>query len=534
MLRRFSLLSVFSMLVCSAAFAQSTSLSISKAFSPNPPIAGGDVTFTLSVSTEGPDNAANVVVQDVLPPELSYGSVTAPAGWTCDPPAQTIQCTTPSLAPGTAIITIVAHSDPGIANNTTVTNTATVTTTTNDPDQNDNTSSVGLIFQSHTTLTIDKSGPATINAGETITYTIQYGSQGPSNATNVTFNDTLPAGTTFQTINAPGWSCTTTSCTIATLAPGATGTITITALVDQTLAAGTQLTNSAQIGSDNASTVSDSATTNVTTLSNLSVTITDSPDPVFPNSTLTYTVTATNSGPSAATNPQLTINLSPRVTLNSITAPPGWSCVGTTCTTPQMLSGTNAVFTVSTTTASPLTTGEQIVTTATFGSDTDTATTTATNLSMFAVTKSSATIRAEGTTVTYTIVITNSGPQNQANNAGDEMTDTLPSQLTLLSASASSGTASTSGNTVMWNGAIPAGGSVTITVTATINAGTDGQTVSNQATIHYDADGNGTNEGTATSNTDTFTVIPGGSIPTLSTWALIALALTLAMVALRK
>jgi hypothetical protein len=37
-------------------------------------------------------------------------------------------------------------------------------------------------------------------------------------------------------------------------------------------------------------------------------------------------------------------------------------------------------------------------------------------------------------------------------------------------------------------------GSVTITINATINAGTEGAVVSNQGTINYDADNNGTNE----------------------------------------
>ncbi|HUC20769.1 MAG TPA: choice-of-anchor Q domain-containing protein, partial [Candidatus Polarisedimenticolaceae bacterium] len=101
-----------------------------------------------------------------------------------------------------------------------------------------------------------------------------------------------------------------------------------------------------------------------------------------------------------------------------------------------------------------------------------------------------------GNTITYTVVLSNTGPAVQLDNLGNEFTDALPSSLTLQSASATSGTTSVNvpPNTVTWNGGIPASGSVTITITATINSGTEGQTVSNQGIINYDADGNGSNE----------------------------------------
>src|SRR6185369_6795933 len=68
-----------------------------------------------------------------------------------------------------------------------------------------------------------------------------------------------------------------------------------------------------------------------------------------------------------------------------------------------------------------------------------------------------------GGTVTYTVTLTNNGTGNQGDNAGHEFTDTLPAGLTLVSATATSGTAGTSGNTVNWDGSLaPLGGSVTI------------------------------------------------------------------------
>ena len=62
----------------------------------------------------------------------------------------------------------------------------------------------------------------------------------------------------------------------------------------------------------------------------------------------------------------------------------------------------------------------------------------------------------QGSTVTYTVVLTNTGAGPQNDNPGDEFSDVLPATLTLVSAAASSGATALAGNTVTWNGSIPA------------------------------------------------------------------------------
>ena len=103
-----------------------------------------------------------------------------------------------------------------------------------------------------------------------------------------------------------------------------------------------------------------------------------------------------------------------------------------------------------------------------------------------------------GGPITYAIVISNAGGGVQPDAAGsDELVDVLPAALTLVSATATSGaaTATPATRTVVWNGAIASGGSVTVTVHAAIGAATSvGSVVSNQGTVRYDGDGNGTNE----------------------------------------
>lgn len=141
-----------------------------------------------------------------------------------------------------------------------------------------------------------------------------------------------------------------------------------------------------------------------------------------------------------------------------------------------------------------------------------------------------------GGSVTYTIVLTNAGPGAQGDNAGDEFVDTLPAQLTATGASASSGTVSRVGNLVTWNGAIAAGGSVTISVSATINSVPGGTVVSNQGTIYYDGAGSTSNGSTSltddpgvpgTENPTTFVVTIPEPIPSLGLGGLAGLVLLL-------
>jgi uncharacterized repeat protein (TIGR01451 family) len=109
----------------------------------------------------------------------------------------------------------------------------------------------------------------------------------------------------------------------------------------------------------------------------------------------------------------------------------------------------------------------------------------------------------QGDTVTYSIVLGNDGAGTQFDNPGDELTDILPAGLTLVGASATAGLAAATpiDNTVRWNGSIAVGGSVTITITATISA-SPGTTISNQASFLYDSNGTGAND--AAGRTDAF------------------------------
>jgi uncharacterized repeat protein (TIGR01451 family) len=515
-----------------------------------PPTAssGDPLTFTIGWSAAGPSTVANVTITDTLPAGTTFSSINAP-GWSCTTGA-TITCTRTAVAAGAnGTITIVADTDPTATTGTTLTNTASIAgDSTDNNGANDNASSTTTLTSS-SDLALTKSGTSAL-AGGTTSWTLHYTASGPSTAANVTVTDTLPAGATATSVTAPGWSCTTGStvtCTIAALAAGSSGDIVINATVDAA-ATGT-LANSATIsssGTTDPTPANNTATssTPVTTSADLGVTITDSPDPVFPTSPLTYTVTVTKSGPSVATNATLTVTLSPDATFQSISSSAGWSCTPPAapgdpivCTNPA-LTTPSTTFTIVTTTTNftlpTITTTAHVSTTATDpnpANDTAVATTTAQQFGRLDAVKSMSGDPSPGGAITYSIVVSNSGPLTQADNAGDELTDVLPPELVLDSASATSGTtlADTASNTVHWNGALAPAATVTITIHAHIrnDGALVGTTVTNQATVHFDRDGNGTNESTGSSNASVFVVTPP-AVPTLSEWMLLALGIALA------
>ena len=288
----------------------------------------------------------------------------------------------------------------------------------------------------------------------------------------------------------------------------------------------------------------------------LAITKTDGVTNAIPGQPVTYTITASNAGPNPA--PGSTVVDTFPAACTSV----AWTCTGAgggTCTASGVGNLNDTVnlpvggsVTYSATCAISATATGSLTNTATVappaaihdptpGNNSATDTDTLVTGAVVGGTKSaSGAPFAVGSTVTYTVVLTNSGSSPQGDNPGPEFTDMLPTQLTLLSASASSGTAvATIGtNTVTWNGAIPVGGSVTITITATILAGAAGSTITNQGWIFYDSNGDNINDKMVPTddpvvvgaNNPTVFLVPSQpvtDIPTLSDLGLLALGLTL-------
>jgi uncharacterized repeat protein (TIGR01451 family) len=256
----------------------------------------------------------------------------------------------------------------------------------------------------------------------------------------------------------------------------------------------------------------------------LSVSKVDNPDPVNTGSNLTYTITVTNNGPDAATNASWADTLPAGTTFVALSEVGGWSCIspdsgdsGTvSCSNPSSAVG-SSVFSLTVAVGPTVLAGSILSNTATAtsstadatpGNNSGTASTTVLSPALVTGNKSRSGGGTPGSTLSYLIILSNSSNSDQQDNPGNEFTDVLPTDLTLVAANSSEGTAiaNTGTNTVTWNGVVPAQDSVTITIEATIKPGTEEHTITNQGTISYDADGNGTNEASATTNVDSFGV----------------------------
>jgi uncharacterized repeat protein (TIGR01451 family) len=187
-------------------------------------------------------------------------------------------------------------------------------------------------------------GQTTASPGEQITYTIIVSNAGPEAVTGAIVTDVVPAallGATWTCSASAGSSCTPSGAgsinDTVDLLVGGTATYLLTGTVDAA-ATGT-LSNTVTVapgtGDFDPDTGNNSATDTDTLApeADLSVTKTDSPDPVLPGGTLTYTVTVTNLGPSAATSVTLVDTLPAGVAFVSSTpGPPTCNIAGPTLT----------------------------------------------------------------------------------------------------------------------------------------------------------------------------------------------------------
>jgi uncharacterized repeat protein (TIGR01451 family) len=105
---------------------------------------GQSITYTITVTNQGPDTASGVVLTDTLPKNAGFGSVSTTQG-TCSsrPKNQVVTCSIGTLARGaTATVTIVTKP----TKKGDFTDTATVSSTSpNDPVSGNNTSSVTTV-----------------------------------------------------------------------------------------------------------------------------------------------------------------------------------------------------------------------------------------------------------------------------------------------------------------------------------------------------------------------------------------------------
>jgi uncharacterized repeat protein (TIGR01451 family) len=322
-------------------------------------IAGSNITYTITVTNNGPSDAANVVWSDPLPAGTTFVSESQTSGptFTCTTGA-TVSCSIASLVAGaTAVFTITAQVSPSTPSGTVLSNIATLTSPT-DATPGNNISGTNTPVSTSADVSVTKSAPTAAFAGANVPYTITVANTGPSNAASVTLTDVLPAGTTFVSesqTSGPTFTCTTgatVTCSIATFAAGASATFNVTVTFSGSLTNGTTVTNTANVSSTTPDSNPDNNTSSASTLvsANADLSVTKSGPAATPSNTnVTYTVIAANAGPSTAASVTLTETVPAGMTFVSAnqTTGPAFSCSGTgpiVCAIASFASGASATF----------------------------------------------------------------------------------------------------------------------------------------------------------------------------------------------
>ncbi len=364
------------------AAANTANIVVTNSAAPNPVQAGNNITYTITVTNDGPSSATSVTFNDAIPTNTTFVSfMQTGTVWSCPSPGSggKVTCTIGTLASGaTTTFTLVVNVASGTASGTIISDTATTSTSTPDSNPGSNSATVNVTVASagQYDLSVTKTGsPNPVTPGNNITYQLNFANNGPNSATNVTYNDTVPTGTTFVTLAIPaGTTCPTLPavggtgaisccpgsaglCSGAAVASGASAQFTLVVKTNSGTA-GTAIMNTATIGptANDVNTTNNSSTVTTTVASpsqaDVAILKTASPEPVDQGATLTYTLQVTNNGPAVAQGVAVSDPLPSAVSFVSVSTTQG-SCTqsgGTvSCSLGTLSVGSLAIITISTT-----------------------------------------------------------------------------------------------------------------------------------------------------------------------------------------
>ncbi len=507
-------------------FCANADLSVTDAATPVV-LPGGTITYTQTVTNNGPLDAVNAVFTETTPANTTFSSITIPTGWTCPTVPAVGGTGAISCSPTSGIFSASTNNSvtfmvyvtvgSGVASGTQIVDVVSINSGTHDPNPANNTAmaftTVGVTGTADLAIS-NAASPATVATGSTVTLTAVITNNGPSAASGPVFTEAVPPNTTFQSFtNTSGWSCYapvngTVECVDnSPLAANSTATISFTVQVNVGTPEGTVIPATANV---NSATVdpnysNNSATATFTVAANssqadLAVSSSASPNPVTQGNNITYTQSVINNGPATVTNGTVTsVTFTDTIPTNTtlaqaFAAPTGWTCntiaVGSTgtftCTLnagQNMMSGASVNFPLVVQVNAGTASGTIITNTANVNNtvaipcsatqDPNCANNTATtNVVVASPTQSSVAITKSaspepvnlGSVLTYTITVTNNGPA--AATGTFTVTDVLPPEVTYIANSYSTTSGSCSGTTTVTCTFtnLPVGDTVVITI----------------------------------------------------------------------
>lgn len=234
-------------------------LTISKTDSPDPVVAGNNITYTLAYSNTSGTSATGVTIVDPVPANTTF--VSATAGGALGGGNVTWNIGT-VLAGGAGTVQMVVRVTSPLANGTVITNSAYSITS------NETASIIGVADTTTVTsapfLVLGKAdSPDPVLAGSNITYTITYSNTGTAGATGVVITDTVPVNTTFVSATSGGiQSGGVVTWTIGPVNAGALATVQMVVQVGAGVANGSTITNATySMASNELSTINGAAVT---------------------------------------------------------------------------------------------------------------------------------------------------------------------------------------------------------------------------------------------------------------------------------
>ena len=447
-------------------------------------VPGQNAAYTITATNAGPSTAVTANLADTLPPGTTFVSLSSPGAWSCTTPSVgaggAISCTLASFAPATpAVFTLVVALAPSVPVGTTVTNTATVGSATPDPTPGNNSSSTSGTSAPSVDLSVFKSGPPTaVPGGPNVVFTTVVTNNGPSDAVLVSVADPTPANLVF--VSNAGNCATAFPCALGTILAGATRSITSVYQIPSAYPPGTPIVNTATVSSPTPDPTPGNDTSTATVLvptGVADVAVTKTVDNAAPTvgANVTFTITASDLGPSDATGVAITDALPSGLTFVSATPSQGTYVPGTgVWSIGSILFGTSKTLSIVATVTQP----GNIVNTATKTAGNETDPNSSNNSASVVVNGPPAVADIQvqktvdvpaplvGANVVFTIAVLNAGP-SQATNV--VVTDLLPPGLAFVSATPAQG-AYVPGTGVWTIGTLANGASTTLTVTATVSA----------------------------------------------------------------
>jgi uncharacterized repeat protein (TIGR01451 family) len=302
-------------------------LSVALAESPSPALAGGELTYTMTVSNQGPQTASSAVATLPVVAGLEFVSVSMPSGSASYADGQVVADLGDLPSGGQSVVTVVLRA---IAAGS-VTETASVSSDSLDPDPSNNTSTVTTEVGPACDLVVQISADTDVVAnGVAFNYTVTVTNNGPSDANSVNLSDTLPSGVALVSDSTdagvtPTVSDGIVSVALDTLAAGTSATLSLA--VTTTAQPGSMLVDSATVQGAQADpdTANNSATLSlpVRGVSDLSVSATVQPGSGYVEQPLTFKVDVTNNGPADEPDAVLSAALPKGVEVDSTSSTQG-------------------------------------------------------------------------------------------------------------------------------------------------------------------------------------------------------------------